>query len=211
MTAPVFIELIDLLRCPRQHADTWLVAAFTTITDRFVVTGRLGCPICSANYTIMDRVADLRVNASPEVENMESRRGSDSEESVVRAAALLGLTKPNSVVVLAGATATMSQGVSDLGEARVIAVNPGLHISESERVAVILADSRFPLGPSSIDGIILDDTTASFASDAARVLRSGGRLVAPIGTNLPGGFRELARDDKQIVAESIGDLVRLSR
>ena len=53
------IELIDLLRCPREHEETWLVAAFTRIQDRVVSEGRLGCPVCSAAYPIESGIANF--------------------------------------------------------------------------------------------------------------------------------------------------------
>jgi uncharacterized protein YbaR (Trm112 family) len=53
----VFVELIDALRCPRPHADTWLVAAAAETRDRCVVRGALGCPTCRAEYPITGGVA----------------------------------------------------------------------------------------------------------------------------------------------------------
>jgi uncharacterized protein YbaR (Trm112 family) len=206
----MYIELIDLLRCPREHADSWLVAAFNRMDGRFVVEGKLGCPVCSASYRIRNGVADLR-SAMTENEIPVEKAASSADETAMRAAALLGLTKPNALVVLAGTAAAMGQQVSDIAEARVVAVNPATRIEETERVAVILADTRLPFAPSSVDGIMLDEATTAFASDASRVLRQGGRLIAPRETLLPRGFRELAKDDKEIVAESIGELISLSR
>ena len=55
----MFIELIDLLRCTKPHDETWLVAAFNTVSNRFVQEGKLGCPTCSAEYWIRDGVGDF--------------------------------------------------------------------------------------------------------------------------------------------------------
>jgi len=206
----MYIELIDLLRCPKAHADSWLVAAFNRMNGRFVIEGRLGCPVCSATYGITDGVVDLRDGASSDADMLRNSRQPD-EESSVRAAALLGLTKPNSIVVLAGSSANLGHQISEFAEARVLAVNPTDRIAETERVAVVMASSRLPFAPSTIDGIIVDETTAAFAKDAARILRQGGRLIAPTTTKLPAAFRELARDEKDVVAESIGELISLSR
>ena len=206
----MYIELIDLLRCPREHADSWLVAAFNKMDGRFVVEGKLGCPVCSATYWIRDGIADLS-EAEYAITHGCSGMMPPDEETAVRAAALLGLTNPNSLVVLAGESAYFAQLVAGIAEARVIALNPGVKIDESEKVAVVLTDERLPLAPSSIDGIMLTEFTAAFAPDASRVLRQGGRLVVPKGTPLPAGFRTLAEDDREIVAESIGQLITLSR
>ncbi len=205
----MYIELIDLLRCPRKHADSCLVAAVNKMDGRFVVEGKLGCPVCSAAYRIANGTVDLRDGTGFGLEPLRDAGPAD-EEASVRAAALLGLTKPNSIVVLVGGAANLARQISDLAEARVLAVNATERIDETERVAVILASNRLPFAPSSIDGLMLDETTAAFAPDASRVLRQGGRLIATAATKLPAGFRELAKDEREIVAESIGTLISLA-
>ena len=206
------IELIDLLRCPRDHADSWLVAAFNRIENRFVIEGKLGCPVCSATYFIRDGVADLRETGEPVSATQAKPNSTGSgQEAAMRAAALLNLTKPNSLVILAGNSAHLSDEVSRLAEARVIALNPTTSVDETERVAVVLKGTRLPFARSSIYVLCLDETAAAFVEDASRVLRQGGRLIAPASTALSHAFRELARDENEIVAESIGELISLSR
>lgn len=206
----MYIELIDLLRCPQEHADSWLVAAFNRMDGRFVVEGKLGCPVCSATYTIRDGIADLS-EGGYEITQGCGGLEYPEEAAAVRAAALLGLTKPSTVVILAGDAASLAHRVSDIAEARVIVLNSTGRIEESEKVAVVLSDKRLPFAPRSIDGTMLDEATIEFVPDTLRVLRQGGRLIVPIGTILPAGFRELARDDREVVAESIGELITLSR
>ena len=206
----MYIELIDLLRCPREHSDSWLVAAFDQMDGRFVTAGKLGCPVCSASYRIRDGIVDLS-EAEYEITHGCSGLVYPDEKAAVRAAALLGLAKPNTVVVLAGDASSLAHNVSEIAEARVIALNSTAGIDESEKVAVVLSDRRLPFAPGSIDGIMVDETTIQFVPDALRVLRQGGRLIVPMGTTLPAGFRELARDDREVVAESIGELITLTR
>ena len=206
----MYIELIDLLRCPMEHADSWLVAAFNQMDGRFVIEGKLGCPVCSASYRIRDGIADLS-EAEYEITHGCSGLEYPDEKAAVRAAALLGLTKPNTIVVLAGDASSLAHSVSAIAEARVIALNSTARVDESEKVAVVLSDKRLPFAPGSIDGIMVDETTVEFVRDALRVLRQGGRLIVPLETILPTGFRELARDDREVVAESIGPLISLTR
>lgn len=213
----MFIELIDLLRCPRQHADSWLVAAFNSMDGRFVVEGKLGCPVCSASYSITDGIADLRLDVgAPNNEEQESsataQTVSHDDDTAVRAAALLGLTNPNALVVLAGSAASLSSNIGEMTESRIMAINPVTRLGQSERVAVIRARERFPFASGSVDGIMMDaSSAATFAHDAGRVLRQGGRLVGPATLRIDGQFRELARDDTNVVAESVGQLISLSR
>lgn len=214
----MFIEFIDLLRCPRTHPDSWLVAAFQKMDGRFVVTGKLGCPVCDSIYPITAGVADLRsepldgTRAIAVAVDSADFAEQEKEENAVRVAAFLGLTKPDALVVLAGQSANLGASLSALAEARVIGLNPVFEGHGTEGVAAVLADFRFPLAPFSVDGMVLDrGSNPMLAADAARVLRQGGRLVAPATLQLGPGFRELARDDNQVVAESIGELVSISR
>jgi uncharacterized protein YbaR (Trm112 family) len=208
----VFIELIDLLRCPNQHADSWMVAAFNKMDGRFVVDGRLGCPICSRNYEIRDGIADLRVELDDlPSSSREPENGADGD-AALRAAALLGLSSPRSLVLLVGAAAGLGEWISEMTEARVMAINPFDRISETERIASIRVNDRFPFAPVSVDAIMLDDSASeTLARDAGRVLRQGGRLVGPSTLRVDGQFRELARDERNVVAESVGQLISLSR
>lgn len=206
----MYIELIDLLRCPRDHAESWLVAAFRSMDGRVVLEGKLGCPICFSSFPIEGGVADLRVAGASDYDFIAESFAPQHDEAV-RAAALMGLVKPGSLVVLSGESARLAQKVSELTEARVIAFNPAMAVAESERVAVVLSNMRFPFASGSVDGIILNESTCAFVTDAARILRPGGRIVTPLDSLPPGNFRELARDDMVAVFELAGPLIPLSR
>ena len=203
----MYIELIDLLRCPRDHEETWMVAAFTRMDGRFVIEGKLGCPVCSSSYVISNGIADLRVesSATPKNENLASA----DPEKAMRLAALLNLTRPGALAILEGAAAGSGHEVSEIGQCRVIALNPASNVEDSERVATVLADARIPFASSSVYGIAMSDDRLS--TDISRVLQAGGRAVLPAGTKLPGGLNELARDDQSVVAEFVGPMVSLKR
>ena len=50
----MFIELVDALRCPVAHAESWLVAAAIRMEARHIVDGTLGCPVCSAELLLLN-------------------------------------------------------------------------------------------------------------------------------------------------------------
>jgi uncharacterized protein YbaR (Trm112 family) len=211
----MYIELIDLLRCPRDHEETWLVAAFTKMDGRYVVTGALGCPACSASYAIEKGIADLRDHPSggvriAEADPIDDVPARNTTDSALRVAAMLGLTRPDSLIALRGREAALAVELSELTECRVIALDPADSLYDTERVARVLAGGRIPLAESSLDGIVLTAGPAR-PDDAARVLKPTGRLVVSADAMVPAGFRELARDSTYIVAESVGPLVQLSR
>jgi len=49
---PMHIELVDTLRCPSPHEETWLVAAVTRFDGRDIAEGALGCPICRREFPV---------------------------------------------------------------------------------------------------------------------------------------------------------------
>lgn len=203
----MYIELIDLLRCPRDHEETWMVAAFTRMDGRFVIEGKLGCPVCSSSFAISSGVVDLRIGSS--VRSQEENHTPANPDSAMRLAALLNLTRPGALAILEGQSAMSAHEVSEIGQCRVIALNPASRVEDSERVATVLADARIPFASSSVYGIAMSDDR--LASDIARVLQAGGRAVLPAGADLPGGLNELARDDQNVVAEFVGPMVSLKR
>lgn len=210
----MFIELIDLLRCPRDHEETWLVAAFSRVEDRFVLEAKLGCPVCGEGYHVTDGIADFRAphsgvsGAAPPGNGLV--RG-DDETQIVRYAAMLGLERPGAVIILDEEAARLAQHLAAMTETRIVALNPHSPLGESERIAVVFSDSRIPLARASVDGVVVTSGTEAKMDEAARTLRPGGRIVAPAETKLGGRFRELARDGHNVVGESLGELVALSR
>jgi uncharacterized protein YbaR (Trm112 family) len=203
------IEFIDLLRCPNVHEDSWLVAAFYKMDGRVVVEGKLGCPVCGAEYFIRDGVAifeesDLRSHDSP---------GDDPESDDILIAALLDLARPGMVALLAGSWARESEAVAELTGARIIALNSSTMSYGADAVAEVRAGLPVPLAQRSLDGIALDaaHATPAILAEAARLLRPRGRLVMRGDTRLSQAFHELARDSNQVVAEYVGELVPLRR
>jgi uncharacterized protein YbaR (Trm112 family) len=200
----LYIELIDLLRCPVEHEETWLVASFSRVEDRFIIEGKLGCPVCSAMYEIVDGVPRFGPRALP------SNPVEASDDDVVRAAALLNLTRPNSIAVLCGDETRVAAGVSEMTQARIIVLNPQSHIEETERVAAVTCENRIPLGSASVDAIAVGDCGA-LVGDAARVLRPGGRISAAASIDLGSGFVTLARDEKNVVGEAPSSVIQIGR
>lgn len=216
------IEFIDILRCPRPHEESWLIAAFNLMNGRLVVEGKLGCPVCKAEYPIVAGVADFGTPASageasaPDVSARitGAAKPSQSDDDVMRLAAMLGLSRPGMLVLLAGTTAQSSRQLAALVSGRVINVNAHADATgDSEAVGSVRTGTAFPIASRSVDGIALDDASSTLAvlTDACRVLKPGGRLTAPSSVSLPAGLRQLARDDLHIVAESVGELVALGR
>jgi uncharacterized protein YbaR (Trm112 family) len=203
------IEFIDLLRCPNLHEDSWLVAAFYKLDGRAVVEGKLGCPVCGAEYLIDDGVAVFDgSNASVEAAASDETA---SDGTVI--AALLDFSRPGMLALLAGEWARDAQTVSELTGARIIALNSPGRAYGSDDIAEIRAHSPIPLAAQSLNAIALDAThaTPTMLIEAARLLRPRGRLLVRGEAQLSQQFHELARDSDQVVAEFVGELISLRR
>ena len=201
----MFIELIDLLRCPVDHEDSWLVAAFTKMDGRFVIEGKLGCPVCSASYAIARGVAEF---VSRDVDGDTPHITADD---TLRFGALLGLTRPGKTIVIEGPEAASAFALAEMSQCRVIVLNAPEDFGESESVGTVTASERIPLAAASADGIIATSTRGARLQEAARILKPGGRIVAGADAAVTPVFRELARDDRNVVGEAVGPIINLSR
>jgi hypothetical protein len=209
----MFIEMIDLLRCVNDHQDSWLVASFRSITNRIVVEGTLGCPICSAEYEITNGVADFtRGEAAPSLDVERAVAAHGREDHATRAGAYLDATHPGATIVLGGIWAHAAQELAEIADVRIIAINPPSEVGESERVGLVRVGSRIPLAPGSVQGVALDAWFPPAIVDAAlRAVKSGGRIVGPASIAHPGAVTVLAHDDNYWVAEKPAEMVSISR
>ena len=182
----MFIELIDLLRCPSDHEESWLVAALDKTNGRVVINGRLGCPVCGAEYPVRDGVAVFG----------DGRAAATADVDAWRIAAFLDLRSPGKVVVLLGGPAALARQLIDSFGARVVLVDGREAIEPGENLALVRASDASPLRGAAADGIVLGAGAArEDVANAARVLRSGGRIVLPASAPTPGGFDQLAADE----------------
>lgn len=179
------------------HEDSWLVARADALDARHIVRGELGCPICAARYPVHDGVVDFAAGSSRPTD-VRAEQG-----LALRAAALLGLTEPGGLVVLAGDSSACADELLAMTEGvQLLALDfaPGLESGGPLSLARI--GDVLPLAEGCARGIVLDvaHATSSLLRGAARALAPGGRLLAPASAPVPSMLRELARDDRHWVA-----------
>ncbi len=235
----MFIELVESLRCVRPHADTWLVASADRMDGRRIVEGRLGCPLCNAEYPVRAGVvylqdapdADGAGAAAPGVAPGEgagrgdptaadgrSARPVDPDE-VIRAGALLNLLEQGGIVLLDGAWGALAGALFDFVPAQYLVLDPPAWatIAKREGISVVRAGGRVPVAAASLRAAALDDIAArspAAVAATARALKLGGRLVVPASTALPPDVKELAADERHRVGEATATVsapVRLGR
>jgi hypothetical protein len=199
----------------RPHEDSWLVARADELVDRHIVQGELGCPICEARYAVRDGVADFSADISRAADAsraVDARRLSaqaggsadaDSRALALRAAALLGLTEPGGLVVLAGKWSACADALLEMVEGvQLLALDPAPGLRSGGALSLALIPDVLPLAAESARGIALDaeHATPSLIAGAARALAPSGRLIAPSSALVPDSLRELARDKEHWVA-----------
>ena len=197
----MFIELVDLLRCPNPHEDTWLVAQMTHVEARHIMEGTIGCPICSAEYPVRDGVVYFSEHAS----RMAWVDPSDKE--AMRLAAALDLTEGRSVALLQGAWGAHASIMRGLTPSRLLLVNPPEGVQAGDGISIVLADTA-PLASASVHAAAMD-TSASTAMRHAlrRALQPRGRMLARLASAMPDDMTELVRDDDVWVAEAPAGIV----
>jgi uncharacterized protein YbaR (Trm112 family) len=214
----MFVELTDLLRCPREHEDSWLVLAALRTVDRHVLEGTLGCPVCGAEYPVSGGLADFREpgHRGGRASDEESSRVSvpvmgSSEELALMLAAYAALAEPGGTAGIGGALASVAGELERITRARALAINPA--DGQSPGLSAIRCEGRLPLAADSLRALILDAATAaSLDLDAAVAkVRAGGRIVLPAAVSLPSGVVRLAGDDTWTVGERERPTIRLRR
>jgi uncharacterized protein YbaR (Trm112 family) len=214
----MFVDLIDALRCPHPHEDSWLVAAAHETRERVIVAGALGCPVCGREYPIADGVAtfDAAPARAPAPAPRLPASRADADDEAMRLAALLGLTSSGGIVAAGGTWDVAADALLALSDVRLLLVDPAHPFTPREPLGAARG-AWMPLATGQVRGIALDEGTAEPArlADAVRALRPAGRLLAPVTAPLPDGVRELARDDRHWVAErtaaATGPIVALRR
>jgi uncharacterized protein YbaR (Trm112 family) len=211
----MFVELLDLLRCPRPHEDAWLVLAATRTDGRDIMEGVLGCPVCQAEYPITTGIA--RFAAAPVNDTPISV---PNDEEAVRLAATLDLTGPRGYAVLVGSWGAHAPAVLALTDVQLLLVNPPVDVVMGHGLSGLTIEAGWrslPLASSSARAIALDDaTTPGQLAAALELLNDGGRVLAPVSLRLPEGLTELARDGRHWVAQrsrasAPSDIVRIGR
>jgi uncharacterized protein YbaR (Trm112 family) len=194
----MFIELLDQLRCPRPHEESWLVLASSRTEGRDVLEGVLGCPVCQAEYPIVGGVARF-TNA------IATSTGAADEQEALRLAATLDLTGSEGYAILMGKWGAQAALLHALTDVQLMLVNAPTELAMGWGLSGIVIEQdwvRLPLARGSARAIALDATaTLAQVGGAVEILSAGGRLLATVGLPLPDGVTELARDERDWIGE----------
>ncbi len=194
----MFIDIIDALRCPNPHEESWLVASAAVTEGRDIMEGVLGCPVCRAEYPIHAGLVEfthLPASATP--------TASASDEQAMRLAALLDLTNVRSFAMLVGSWGTQARALHDLVDAPILLVNPPAGIELGDGLSAVTCGPVMPVARRSAHAIALDAAVSpALVVSALSAVRIGGRIVAPATIERPSEVTPLVQDDSLWVGEN---------
>jgi uncharacterized protein YbaR (Trm112 family) len=197
----MFVEIVDALRCPEPHEESWLVLAALRTEDRHVREGTLGCPVCHAEFPIHDGIASFAAAPADTHATSAAPRELPSSDHL---AAMLDLGDALGFAVLIGAWGSRADGLIEAVDAPpLLLVDPPAGVPMGHGLSGIRSGGTLPLATGAARAVATDAVDAARVADAARVTRVGGRIVAPAAAPVPAGVRELVRDDSLWVGERL--------
>jgi len=191
----MFIELTEILRCPRDHEQSYMICVPMEMNGRDVVRGGISCPVCQTDFPIIDSVA---LFAPP-----GGGAGDSGTLTAEAAHAFSGIDGPGGYVALLGSAARLAGELFErMPGVQLIAVNPPPGIGPGPRLSILRVREAIPLKRPSIRAAIVGADALDLSDEAASVVLPGLRVVVESeSATLPGGT-ELARGAGVSVFES---------
>ena len=198
----MFIELVDALRCPEDHEESWLVLASQRIVARHILEGTLGCPVCRAEYPIHDGVLDFTRGGKPHV----AAAVTPAAQEAMRLAAFLGLDDALGFAVLLGGWGSQALELRALVECPIVLVDPPADVEAAPGLSIIRTAGPVPIAPASARAVAIDardlhGTHGARVESAVRATKAKGRVLGHAELPLPAGVTQLARDAELWVGE----------
>jgi uncharacterized protein YbaR (Trm112 family) len=185
------IEMTELLRCPADHRDAFLVLATAEMRGRTVERGTVGCPVCGKEFPIRGGVVDFtgagrrEPGAGRSVSAPGSRLPAPDDLR-----ALLDLSSPGGYVVLVGDAVRQAEGLARVLEhVHFAGINGPSDVRATPYLSLLRAEDGIPLRDAFVRGAVVgaDALTAQWVSEAVRVVLKGRRIVLAGAPPFPGG------------------------
>ena len=190
----MFVELIEALRCPRDHEESPLVVTALRTEARHIMEGMLGCPVCRAEFPIRNGEALFASGAGAEPIPPNLDIG-------MRLAAGLDLTEARGFGILCGSWGAHAPEIRQMTGTQLLLVNPPRGV-DVIATGVVRVHGRIPVAPRSARAAALDDGgDALLTASTISAVRPRGRVIGPVDLPLPDGVEELARDAQMWVGE----------
>ena len=192
------IELTEMLRCPEDHREEFLVLSTGEMSGRMVRGGVVGCPVCHREYEVVGGIVDFTgvgsrepgAGAAAESPAPGSRPPAPDPQTLQ---ALLDLSGPGGYVLLLGSAARGAVGLAGLvGGIHFVGVNAPADVEELPMLSLLRSDVRIPLRQAVVRAAVVgsDRATPAWCAEALRVLLRGRRLVVEDDSrDVPGATR----------------------
>jgi uncharacterized protein YbaR (Trm112 family) len=170
----MFIELAEYLKCPAPHEETYLVLATGAMKGRDIRFGMIGCPVCKAEYPIVDDVAKFG-----EPPPWTPPRALLPSVEVVHA--LLAIGSPGGYLTLLGSAALLAADLAGvLAGVHMVCVNAPPAVAAAATRSLLEASRSVPLRTAVARGVVVggECLAPEWLGEAGRVLLRGQRLVA---------------------------------
>jgi uncharacterized protein YbaR (Trm112 family) len=194
------IELTEMLRCPEEHQEEFLVLSTSEMNGRMIRRGLVGCPVCQREFQILDGIVDFTEPVSVDRPARPIRRTPAAPSPVTVDAqslqALLDLGGPGGTVALLGSASRYAMDLAALmGGIHFIGINAPTDVEELPILSLLQSDRVIPLrnaiARGAVVGAELDRTP--WVAEAVRILLRGRRLVVEAEhPQLPSGVTPLA-------------------
>ena len=214
----MFLEVTEILRCPRAHDESFVVCVAYAMDGRQVARGVIGCPVCQTEYPITDGAVDFtdvpahrRTDAPTDESGTLARRYAGTPAgtpagtlTAEAAAAFLALEGRGGYVLLAGSAARLARDLAALVPGvHLLCVNAPLEVERVPECSYAASAVGFPIKTAQVRGVVLgaDCVAEPWLAEGVRVLLHGLRLVAEDERAGPAGIVELARGAGVLVGE----------
>jgi uncharacterized protein YbaR (Trm112 family) len=208
----MFIELTEALRCPRDHEESYLVCAPAQMDGRRVVHGILGCPVCHAEFPIVDGVAHFGAHSGTAAQRhggTAAPRHSGTAPPPVGLTAeavqtFLDLHGPGGYVLVVGSAGRLGPRLAELLErVHVAGVNPPQGAVPTAGWSVLRSPEGLPVKRHSMRAVVVgrDASEGPWLAAALGTLLPGLRAVIEDQDANPAGLVELARGAGVLVGE----------
>lgn len=173
-----------------------MLAAFRT-NARHVDEGVLGCAACGSEFRITDGIAWF--DAVPPAPDRDA-----DQEIAMRMAAFLELAGAAGFALLCGTWCAHTPFLARLVETPLVLVNPSRRVDHAAAAAVIHA-GVLPFATGSAWGAAVEHDSPPALQSVVRSVRARGRIMGPARLGIPDGVTEIARDERDWVAEKSQD------
>jgi len=197
----MFIEVTEILRCPQPHEESYIICGPVSMDGRDVVRGGLACPVCRADYPIVDRVAWF---APPDAVAGLRPPGAPSSLTADGIRTFLDLQGGGGYVLLVGSAGRFGAELAGLlPSSAVVCLSLLSTRPEAGKLSIIHSPRAMPVKRHCVRAVVVGSDAAlePWLSGAVDALLPGLRVIVEDEAAAPAGVVELARGAGVFVGE----------